>query len=97
MFSEPVLKEIADKHSKSAAQFISRWEVQQSIIIIPKSALAERMTENILIWDFSLDKSDMEKISSLDKNCPSILDCSKPSEIDRLYDYLNNPVLTSLD
>lgn len=38
----------------------------------------------------------MEKIAQLDKNVPSMLDCSKPSEIDRLYDYLNNPVLTSL-
>ncbi len=97
MFSEPVLKEIADKHGKSVAQVILRWEVQQGVIIIPKSVHAERMTENISIWDFSLDKSDMEKISSLDKNCPSMLDCREPSEIDRLYNYLNNPVLTSLD
>lgn len=96
MFSEPVLKEIADKHGKSVAQVILRWEIQQGVIIIPKSVHAERMSENISIWDFSLDQSDMEKISSLDKNCPSMLDCSKPSEIDRLYDYLNHPVLTSL-
>lgn len=26
-----------------------------------------------------------------------MLDCSKPEEIDRLYDYLNHPVLTSLN
>lgn len=96
MFSEPVLKVIADKHGKSVAQVILRWEIQQGVIIIPKSVHAERMSENISIWDFSLDESDMEKIRSLDKNCPSMLDCSKPSEIDRLYDYLNHPVLTSL-
>lgn len=54
------------------------------------------MEENLTIWDFELDHEDMEKIAQLDKNVPSMLDCSKPSEIDRLYDYLNNPVLTSL-
>lgn len=56
----------------------------------------QRMEENLTIWDFELDHEDMEKIAQLDKNVPSMLDCSKPSEIDRLYDYLNNPVLTSL-
>ena len=54
------------------------------------------MEENLAIWDFVLDSDDMDRIAALDKNCPSMLDCSRPSEIDRLYDYLNNPVLTTL-
>lgn len=96
MFVEPVLQEIAAKHGKTVAQVILRWETQQGVIIIPKSVHKNRMEENIGIWDFTLEAEDMEKIRTLDKNCPSMLDCSKPSEIDRLYDYLNNPVLTSL-
>lgn len=96
MFTEPVLQEIAAKHKKTAAQIILRWNVQQGIVIIPKSVHRERMEENLAIWDFALDKEDMEQIRGLDKNCPSMLDCAKPSEIDRLYDYLENPVLTSL-
>lgn len=96
VFVEPVLQEIAAKHGKTVAQVILRWETQQGVIIIPKSVHKNRMEENICIWDFTLDAEDMEKIRTLDKNCPSMLDCSKPSEIDRLYDYLNNPVLTSL-
>lgn len=97
MFTEPVLQEIAAKHGKTVAQVILRWEIQQGVIVIPKSVHKERMEENIAIWDFALDDADMKKIGTLDKNCPSMLDCSKPSEIDRLYDYLNNPVLTSLE
>lgn len=96
MFTEPVLQEIAAKHKKTAAQIILRWNVQQGIVIIPKSVHRERMEENLAIWDFALDKEDMEQIRGLDKNCPSMLDCAKPSEIDRLYAYLENPVLTSL-
>lgn len=54
------------------------------------------MKENLSIWDFALDGEDMEKIATLDKGCPSMLDTRKISEIKRVYDYLNNPVLTSL-
>ena len=96
MFTEPVLQEIAAKHQKTTAQVILRWNIQQGIVIIPKSVHRERMEENLAIWDFALDEEDMERISGLDKHCPSMLDCGKPSEIDRLYDYLENPVLTSL-
>ena len=96
MFTEPVLIEIADKYGKTPAQVILRWNVQQGVIVIPKSVHKERMEENLGIWDFSLDKDDMEKIASLDTGCPSMLDTRKISEVKRVYDYLNNPVLTSL-
>ena len=96
MFEEPVLMEIAAKHQKTPAQVILRWNVQQGVIVIPKSVHKERMEENLNIWDFRLDKEDMEKISALDKGCPSMLDTRKISEVKRVYDYLNNPVLTSL-
>lgn len=96
MFTEPVLQEIAGKHKKTVPQIILRWDIEQGIAVIPKSVHQSRMEENFAIWDFELDGEDMEKIAKLDKNVPSMLDCSKPGEIDRLYDYLNNPVLTSL-
>ena len=54
------------------------------------------MAENMDIWDFQLDPGDMAEISALDKNCPSMLDTRKLSEVRRVYDYLKNPVLTSL-
>lgn len=96
MFTEPVLQEIARKHGRTPAQVILRWNVQQGVIVIPKSVHKERMEENLSIWDFALDQDDMERIAALDKNCPSMLDTRKVSEVKRVYDYLNNPVLTSL-
>ena len=96
MFEEPVLMEIAAKHQKTPAQILLRWNVQQGVIVIPKSVHRERMEENRKIWDFELDAEDMQRIGELDKNCPSMLDTRKISEIRRVYDYLNNPVLTSL-
>ena len=96
MFAEPVLQKIAEKHKKTVPQIILRWDIQQGVVIIPKSVHKNRMEENMAVWDFELDSDDMKKIEKLNQNMPSMLDCSKPSEIDRLYDYLNNPVLTSL-
>lgn len=96
MFTEPVLQKIAQKHGKTPAQVILRWNVQQGVIVIPKSVHKERMKENLNIWDFALDGEDLEQIAALDKGCPSMLDTRKISEVKRVYDYLNNPVLTSL-
>ena len=96
MFTEPVLQEIARKHGKTPAQVILRWNVQQGVIVIPKSVHRERMEENLAIWDFALDTEDIEKITALDIGSPSMLDTRKISEVKRVYDYLNNPVLTSL-
>ena len=96
MFGEPALAEIAKKHGKTAAQVILRWNVQQGVAVIPKSVHRERMEENIAIWDFELDADDTARIAALDKGRPSMLDTRKISEIKRVYDYLENPVLTSL-
>jgi len=62
----------------------------------PKSVHKDRMAQNLDIWDFNLDEEDLREIATLDKNCPSMLDTLKPSEVKRVYDYLQHPVLTSL-
>lgn len=96
MFIEPVLVEIAVKYGKMPAQVILRWNIQSGAVVIPKSVHKERMVENLTIYDFELDEEDMSKIKGLDKGCPSMLDTLKPSEVKRVYDYLQNPVLTSI-
>ena len=96
MFTNPVLKSIAEEHDKTVAQIILRWNVQRGVSIIPKSVHRNRMEENLDIWDFELSTSDMEQIASLDLARPQMLDPRKPSEVHRLFNYLENPVLTSL-
>ena len=96
MFGEPEILDVARKHGKTAAQVILRWNMQQGVAVIPKSVHRERMEENLAIWDFELDADDTARIAALDKGRPSMLDTRKISEIKRVYDYLENPVLTSL-
>jgi diketogulonate reductase-like aldo/keto reductase len=61
----PVLKEIAEKHEKTAAQVMLAWGVNHGLIVIPKSVHDDRIAENAEIF-FELDEGDMEKLDSLD-------------------------------
>ncbi len=96
MFTNPTLTEIAAAHGKSTAQIILRWNLQRGVCVIPKSVHQNRMVENAAVWDFELTEDELAKIAALDLARPQMLDPLKPSEVRRVYDYLNNPVLTSL-
>lgn len=96
MFTNSVLTDIAKEHNKSVAQIILRWNVQRGVSVIPKSVHRNRMEENLSIWSFELSAEDMQRIGTLDLARPQMLDPRKPSEVHRLFNYLENPVLTSL-
>ena len=64
---EPLIKEIAASHGKTAAQILLRWNFQTGCSIIPKSSTVGRLEENISIFDFLLSSSELEQISALDK------------------------------
>ena len=66
IFKNPLLLNIAEKHGKSAAQIILRWNIQRGVVVIPKSVHRNRMEQNIDIWDFMLDDEDMAQIAKLD-------------------------------
>jgi methylglyoxal/glyoxal reductase len=63
----PVLKKIAEKHKKSTAQVVLRWELQNGIITIPKSTHQERIKANTELYDFKLSADEMNTINDLDK------------------------------
>lgn len=67
LLDNEVLKKIADKHGKSVAQIILRWNIQQDILVNVKSIKSERMIANRQIFDFSLDSEDMKAINSLNE------------------------------
>ncbi|GAA0381200.1 aldo/keto reductase [Bacillus horti] len=43
-----------------------RWHLNRHTIIIPKSSNAQRIKENIQVFDFNLNEDEMESISKLD-------------------------------
>jgi 2,5-diketo-D-gluconate reductase A len=66
LVNDPLLSEIAKKHRKSPAQVVLRWHLENGLIAIPKSADPGRLTQNLDIFDFSLDADDMKRIDRLD-------------------------------
>jgi len=65
--NDPVIKKLAEKHGKTAAQIVLRWCLQMGISIIPKSDRDERISENADIFGWELDAKDMEEIERLDE------------------------------
>lgn len=67
VLQDPVLVEIAQRHQKTAAQVILRWDVQGGVTTIPKTVRPERLRENADIFDFALSTSEMEAIAALER------------------------------
>jgi diketogulonate reductase-like aldo/keto reductase len=65
---DSTLKKIAEKHGKSVAQVILRWDLQKGIIAIPKSTHKERIISNANLYDFELSAAEMKTINDLDKD-----------------------------
>lgn len=64
--TNPVILEIAQKHSRTAAQIIIRWHLELGLIAIPKSITPSRIRENFNVFDFALDDSDLVAIAALE-------------------------------
>ena len=62
---DAVLNRIAKAHGRTAVQICLRYLVQQELIVIPKTSRAERLKENVAIFDFALTAADMQEIAVL--------------------------------
>jgi 2,5-diketo-D-gluconate reductase A len=68
LFTNATLAAIGKKYNKTVAQVSVRWHYQRGIIAIPRSHQKAHIAENLKIFDFSLEDSDMASISTLDLN-----------------------------
>ena len=62
LLSDPVLVKIAKAHGKDVGQIILRFEVQEGIIVFPKTTKPERMKSNLEVFDFELSEDEMNEI-----------------------------------
>jgi 2,5-diketo-D-gluconate reductase A len=62
----PVIGEIAAAHSKTPAQVMLRWHIQQGRQVIPKSVTPSRIAENFDVFDFDLSAEQLAAIDALD-------------------------------
>lgn len=66
IFEDPTLLDIANAHSKSAAQVMLRWHLQERRAVIPKSTKPARIAENFDVFDFELGAEQVAAIDALD-------------------------------
>lgn len=60
-------KAIAQKYGVSMAQILLRWGIQKGYAVLPKSATAERIRQNIDLFGFEIDDEDMAAITTMDR------------------------------
>ena len=63
---DPVIGSIAKAHGKTPAQVMLRWGLQHGRSVIPKSTKADRISENINVFDFELSAGETAAIDGLD-------------------------------
>lgn len=65
LFESPTVTRIASAHSKTPAQVILRWHLEQGYLAIPGTRSATHVRENLDIFDFSLTEEEIAALSSL--------------------------------
>lgn len=63
-----LLNALAQKYQKTEAQIVIRWNLQNGVVVIPKSVKKERIISNANVFDFSISNEDMKAINALDKS-----------------------------
>lgn len=80
MFEEEAVKALAQKYNKTSAQILLRYNIQNGVVVIPKSIHEERIKENIDVFDFALTDDELNSLRELDKASPMIGDPENPEK-----------------
>ncbi|WP_284977247.1 aldo/keto reductase [Arthrobacter sp. efr-133-TYG-104] len=67
LLENATIAEIAEKHGATPAQVVIAWHLAIGNVVIPKSVTESRIQENFAALNVTLDATDVEAISSLDR------------------------------
>lgn len=81
LFQNEKLIRIGARYGKSVGQVVLRWLVQRGIVALAKSVRKERMQENLDVFDFELDATDMAEIVTLDNATSSFFSHRDPAMV----------------
>jgi diketogulonate reductase-like aldo/keto reductase len=65
LLENPHIVDVARRKARTPGQVVLRWHIQLGNVVIPKSVNPGRIRENIDIFDFELDESDMQAIEQV--------------------------------
>ena len=66
--NDPKLVRIAERYSKTPAQILIRYILQQKMVVLPKSINPERIRENADVFDFIITEEDIQLLNSFNEN-----------------------------
>ncbi|WP_272944656.1 aldo/keto reductase [Kribbella catacumbae] len=66
LLDHPTVAAVAKAHDKTPGQVVLRWEVQQDVVPIPKSANRERLEQNLAVFDFELTADELTALDAMD-------------------------------
>ncbi len=66
LLKNPLITALAEKYHKNAGQIVLRFEVQEGVVILPKSTNPSRIASNLDIFNFELTAGEMEQLRGLD-------------------------------
>ncbi len=81
LFQNAILTAIGGKYGKSVGQVVLRWLVQRGVVALAKSVRKERMVENLNVFDFELDASDLASIAVLETAASSFFSHRDPAMV----------------
>ena len=69
---DEVLNKTADRHGKTPAQVLIRWNLQLGVAPIAKANKREHLEENLAVFDFELTDDDMAALNDLNRHWSSL-------------------------
>ena len=77
LLADATIGDVARAHGKTPAQVVLRWHVQLGIIPIPKTSNANRLAENIDVFNFELSPEEMDQMAALDRHGEGAVDSDR--------------------
>ncbi|MGN0145737.1 MAG: aldo/keto reductase [Arthrobacter koreensis] len=74
LLEDTVVTALAAKYGKTPGQIVLRWHVQQGLVPIPKASSPAHLAENLAVFDFALEETEIADLSALDTGEAGILD-----------------------
>ncbi len=85
-----VLIDIAKKYSKTPAQICLRWSLQKGYIPIAKTSTPERMSENLDVFNFTINDEDITILDTLQSHPSSYMVADTVYMRLHLFESINN-------
>ena len=74
MLADPAITAVAERHGRTPAQVVLRWQTQSGYVPAPKSSDPTRQAQNLNVFDFELSADEMAALNALNRPNPKMMD-----------------------